>query len=592
MRTPRTDWRGVGSTRFLKRHVLFVGALDEPIERTQRTFIKLSLGLVGGIFLLMLFGWGGCRAYRVWEERQQVRQAASFLTAGKLSSAALSARRALQLNPNSTGGMRVMAELAEKARDRVALDWRRKIVALQPRSTADALALANCAIQFGDIGTAEKTLSSIAQSAGATAEFHATAGRLAKARKNASEAKIEFAQALRLAPNNEGYEMEYALAALELSNKAERDEGLRILERLRHSPTQRAAATRALFADGAAHHHDPIELRDLARELQTYPEALFTDRLLYLDVLRRLNDRQYVRYLTEMEKDASARPADLAALFSWMNSNQMSLVVIDFSRSVSPDVLKQWPVPWALAEAHAKMSDWQGLEKLAASANWGRFDFLRHAYLARAFRSGNNAAAATREWTAATKSAGAQSQSLLLLTRVIYDWGWKNEGIDLLWQLTKYPEVQFEALHTLYQNYTSARDTQGLYRVLSRLNEIDPGDLKVQNNLAQISLLLHVDRDRAIKRATDLYQKDPANPAYVSTYAFALYEKGDVNGALAAMSKLPDDQLRDPALAAYYAIFLAASGDKEKARQYFEQSKQATLLPEEKALVERSAARL
>ncbi|MFN2541283.1 MAG: hypothetical protein ABR514_03820 [Chthoniobacterales bacterium] len=566
--------------------------MDEPIERTQRTFIRLSLGILCGIFLLILFGWGGCRAYRSWEEGQQIRHANAFLSAGKLNSAALSARRALQLNPNSAGGMRIMAELAEKARDRVALDWRRKVVDLQPRSTADAIALANTALQFGDVRTAESSLLNIAERARGTPEFHATAARLAKARKNPAEAKAKFGEALRLAPNVESYQMEYALACLEQPGKDERDEGLRILEKLRHSPTQRAAATRSLLADGAAHHHDAIELRDFARELQSYPEAPFTDRLLYLDLLRQLRDSQYIAYLTQIEKDAAAKPPDLAALFSWMNTNQMSLVVIDFARSVSPDVLKQWAVPWALAEAHAKMSDWQGLEKLAATAKWGRFDYLRHAYLTRAFRGENNVVAATREWTAATKSAAAQSQSLLVLTRVIGDWGWKNEGTDLLWQLAKYPEVQFEALHTLYLQYANARDTQGLYRVLSRLNEIDPGDLKVQNNLAQISLLLHVDLERAIKRATDLYTKDPRNAAYVSTYAFALYEKGDVNGALAAMNKLRDDQLRDPALAAYYAIFLAASGDKEKAREYLEQGKQANLLPEEKALVEQSAARL
>lgn len=569
-----------------------MGTLDEPIERTQRTFIKLSVGILSGIFLLIVFGWGGCRAYRIWEETRQVRQANAFLDSGKLNSAALSGRRALQLNPNSIGGMRIMAELAERARDRVALDWRRKIVALQPRSTPDAIALANAALQFGDIGTAEKTLVNIAPSARSTPEFHATAARLAKARKNPVEAKVELGEALRLAPTSEPYELEYALACLEQPGKEGRDEGLRILDKLRRSPTQRAAATRSLFADGVAHHHDPIGLRDLARELQSYPEALFTDRLLYLDVLRQLHDRQYISYLTQIEKDAATKPVDLAALFSWMNTNQLSLVVIDFARSVSPEILKQWPVPWALAEAHAKMSDWEGLEKLTATANWGRYDYLRHAYLTRAFRGESNAAAATREWTTAIKSAGAQSQSLLMLTRVIYDWGWKNEGIDLLWQLSKYPEVQFEALHTLYLHYTGVRDTQGLYRVLSRLNEIDPGDLKVQNNLAQISLLLHVDLERAMKRASDLYNKDPANPAYVSTYAFALYEKGDVNAALAAMSKLREEQLRDPALAAYYAIFLVASGDKAKARQYLEQGKQANLLPEEKALIERSEARL
>src|SRR5438132_12764195 len=336
--------------------------------------------------LLIVLGWGGCRAWRGWEEHQQVRRATAFLNSGKLNSAALSARRALQLNPNSTGGMRIMAELAERAHDRVAFDWRRKVVELEPRSTADAIALSNCALQFGDIRTAEKSLQNIAQEARGTAEFHAAAARLAKARKNPDQAKMQFGEALRLAPHNDAYQLEYAQTCLELPGKPERDEGLRLLERLRLSPTQRAAATRALFADGAAQRHDPIELRDLARELQSYPEALFTDRLLYLDVLRRLTDPQYIRYLTEMEKDAASKPGDLAALFSWMNTNQMGLVVIDFARTVSPDVLKQWPVPWPLAEAPAKIGAWPDLEKLIGNAKWGHFDFFSHADLTRAFR--------------------------------------------------------------------------------------------------------------------------------------------------------------------------------------------------------------
>jgi predicted Zn-dependent protease len=566
--------------------------LEEPIERTQRTFIKLSLGILAALVLVILLVWGGYHSYQRWEERHQVRRAAVFLENSDFKSAALSARRALQLNANSTGAMRIMAQLAEKARDRVALDWRRKIVQLEPGSTADAIALSNCALQFGDMQTAEKSLVSISGAGKSSAAFHAAAGRLAKARKNPLEAKREFGQTLQLAPGDESYEMDYALACLEQTSAAERAEGLAILEKLRNSPAQRIAATRALFVDGLAHHHDPEELRNLARDLQNYPEASFADRLLYLDVLRQLRDPEYARYLTQIEKDAMVKSADLGALLSWMNMNGMSMVAIDFSKSLPPELLTKWPIPWALAEAHGKLGDWPALEKLTAAGKWGEFEFLRHAYLTRALRGENNAATATREWTDATKTASAQPQSVLMLARMIYDWGWKNESIDLLWQLTKYAEMQLEALRALYLYYQKEHDTQGLYRVLSRLNEIDPGDSKVQNNLAQVSLLLHVDLDRASKRATELYRKEPSDPAYVSTYAFSLYSRGDAKGALDAMGKLRVDQLQDPSLAAYIGIFLAATGDKEKARIYVERGKGADLLPEEKTLLGRAEAAL
>jgi predicted Zn-dependent protease len=562
--------------------------LEEPIERTQRTFIKLLLGILGAIVLVILLAWGGWSGYQRWEERHQVRRATFFIEHADFKSAALSARRALQLNANSTGAMRIMAQLAEKARDRVALDWRRKIVQLEPSSMPDAIALSNCALQFGDMQTAEKSLTGISASGKNTAAFHAAAGRLAKARKNPVEEKREFGQALQLSPENESYQMEYALACLEQTNAAERSEGLAILDRLRSSPAQRMAATRALFVDGAMYHHDPEELHNLAKDLQSYPEAAFTDRLLYLDVLRQLRDREYVSYLTQIEKDAVTKPIDLAALLSWMNMKGMSLVAIDFAKSVPAEVLTKWPVPSALAEAYGRVSDWPALQKLTANGNWGEYEFLRHAYHTRALRGENNPAAATREWTEATKAASAQPQLVLMLARMIYDWGWKNESIDLLWQLTKYAEMQFEALHALYLYYQKGHDTHGLYRVLSRLNEIDPGDVKVQNNLAQVSLLLRVDLERSGKRASELYNNEPSDPAYVSTYAFWLYVKGDSKGALNAMSKLREEQLQDPPLAAYYGIFLAAAGDKEKARQYLERGKQADLLAEEKTLLERA----
>jgi hypothetical protein len=56
--------------------------------------------------------------------------------------------------------------------------------------------------------------------------------------------------------------------------------------------------------------------------------------------------------------------------------------------------------------------------------------------------------------------------------------------------LAKHPEKQREAFQTLYRYYTKTGDSQGLYRVLVRLSELDSGNLDVQNNLAQISLLL------------------------------------------------------------------------------------------------------
>jgi hypothetical protein len=564
--------------------------LEKSVERTQRTFIKLALGIPCGIILSVFVAWGGGQAYQRWEERHLVRRAAAYLSGGDVKSAALSARRALQLNSNSGRAMRIVAQIAEQTRDRGALDWRRKVVELQPHSTQDDLALADCALQFGEINAAGRTLASIDDGGKQTAAFHATAARLAKARQDPAAAKNEWGEAVRLAANDESYQVQFALSCLEQPTASEREQGLALLERLRNSRTQRSAATRSLIVDGVAHRQPVEELRSLARDLQSYPEAIFTDKLLYLRILRQSYDPEYTIYLTKIENEAAVKPDDLAALLTWMNANEISIVAINFARSLPEGALSAWPVPWAMAEAYAKVNDWSALERLTANSNWQQFDFLRRAYLARALRAENKPVATEREWAGAVKNASAQSQSLLLLTRIVFEWGWKNEGLDLLWQLAKYPEGQFEALYTLYLQYTKAGDTQGLYRVLSRLADIDPGNLKVQNNLAQISLLLNADPERARRRAANLYRKEPSNAAYASTYAFSLYAQGDAKNALKVMSRLREDQLQEPPLAAYYGIFLAASGEKAKAREYLELGRQTQLLPEEKTLLDRAEA--
>ena len=132
---------------------------------------------------------------------------------------------------------------------------------------------------------------------------------------------------------------------------------------------------------------------------------------------------------------------------------------------------------------------------------------------------------------------------------------------DLLWALSKHPEKQQDAFAALYQHYAKSADTQGLYRVLVRLSELDSSNLNVQNNLAQVSLLLNANPVEARRVAAEVYHKAPANPAYMTTYAYSLLTQGNAKEALRIMSSLSEAQLSDPTISTYYGICLAANGD-------------------------------
>jgi tetratricopeptide (TPR) repeat protein len=566
--------------------------VEITLQKIERSYIKLSLGILFGFVLLILLSWEGWHFFQAWQAHRLTNRAAAYLKAGDFKSAILAARHAFQLVPEKAAAARVVAEATERSGDRAALDWWRKALELEPESSEDALAVVRCALQIGDLATAEKTLSQFSDRAKQTAVYHAAAAQFAQAKKTTGEAEQHWSKAVELAPNDKSYQLQLAICRLTSSDEARRQSARTTLEGLRRDAKWGAAAVRALILDGVARHQDAEQLRDLSKELQSLPGAVFADKMLYLEILRELRDSEFTANLTKVEKEAPSRASELATLLSWMNKNHMSLLAIDFVKGLPNELAEKWPVPVVMADSYARLGDWAALERLTKNSSWGEFDFMRHACLARAWRSLGKDVAARSEWNTAAREAGTESDRLSALAQTASDWGWNDEAIEVLWSLTRFAEKKTDALHRLYLRYAAANDTPGLYRVLLRLIENDSNDLVAKNNLAQISLLLNAEPAYGRKLAEEVYRHDSSNALYVTTYAYALYAKADVRGAMKVMEKLTEEQLRQPEVSAYYGIFLAGTGDLEKARAYLERGEKARLLPEEKALLDRAKRRV
>jgi hypothetical protein len=565
-------------------------SVEKSVERTQQTFIRILFVILGCIIFLVAMFWGGHDLYVRWEEKRLVRGALVALQHDDLHSASLAARTVLQLKPTSVSAARVMADVAERARDRTALDWRRKVATFEPQSVTDLLALARCALQFDEKETAENALAQVSGDGKVTAEYHATVALLAQGKGETDKEESEWAEAVRLAPNAKEYQLQLGIVRLRSRDSQQHQSGITILQDLRKDPAQRIAATRALITDGVARQEKAAPLLALAKDLQGYPEATWTDRLLYLDFLHQTGDSQFSSYLSELEKTSAANPSNLAVLLWWMNRNNLNLLALDFTKDLPPETFDKWPVPRAMADVYVRLGDWKTLEKKMESANWSDFDFLRHAYLARSLREQDKTAAAEGEWSTALKQASAATtvDGAMTLLGMLKDWRWEPEALNLLWAMTKNPEREVDAMAALYKYYADKGDTADLYRVVQRRCESRPNDEKAQSNRAQLALLLDVDTTRAHEIAESLYRKEPTNSIYAATYAFALYRQSKYQNAVQIMSPLKPEELDRPEVAAYYAIFLAAAGDKQKAAEYFNRSGGASLLPEEKALLQKA----
>ena len=525
--------------------------LQDVNEKIQRSLFKIAAWTLAILILLIGGGIVGHKQYRAWQERRLVAQANALINEGNLKRASLDARRILQINGESLEGTRIMARLSEETNNRAAVDWRRRAADLAQGNVSDLLALARAAIRFNEKPQLDYALKRLPESAKNTAEYHGVAAELATARNEPAEVERHLREAVRLEPNNTEFLLRMGTLQLGSSDAATRAEGKRTLRQLQGDPAKRRDATRRLLID-ALRKGVMDEAVALGRELDSFAERSFTDRLLVLSALHRSIDPAATPLLDELKTEAVGDAERAAELLAWFNGNGMPAAAIAWASQLPPDILSQKAVPIALADSYIAAGDWNGMRAIVKNGNWGPMDYLRDALAARASRE------------------------------------LRDEAIELLWIAAKDPANGDDALQALYTYFAQNGATQDLYRVLLHRQGLRPDDRGVQNNVAQISLLLGLNVERAQKMARDLHESEPTNAVYASTYAFALHAQGDSKKAEKVLSSLSPEQLRQPEIAAYYGIVLAGAGDQARAAEFLDLSEKAGLLPEERALVEKA----
>ncbi|HEY4282474.1 MAG TPA: hypothetical protein VGM62_05365 [Chthoniobacterales bacterium] len=561
--------------------------MDSFHNRDQRTFIKLLIGGLVGFLLFLAIAIGGYRFYNKWEARRQTTRARTYLGWGDTKSAALAGRRAFQLDSANAEACRVLAETAEREGQPAAVEWRRQVTSILPKSTPDAIALARTALQFGQTDIAEAALAKVGPEAEQQTSYHEVEAQLAVTKKDPAAAERHFAEAVRLDPDGKENQLNLAVFQLQSASRETRDRASVLLQRFMDEKPLRVPAARAL-RDYAAQRKDGVALLGITELLYGYPEATFRDRISYLQVLQALGRPESATILTALQNEALTDTSKLVTLLWWMNNNHQAVLAIDWSKQFPAEIANNHLVRLPVADCYVTANDPDGLRQWCKQSSWGDLDFLRHAYLAWAARAMKEDLAFQSEWNSALQAAGSKGEPLLSLEQTAAKWKWKDEAENLLWQLVKDPGKQVVALAELNHYYSEKGDTAQLYRAIARLCEIKPNDDEARNNLANLSLLLNLNVENANTLAEQLYQKAPENAVFASTYAFSLYRKQRYQPAVDVMRKLKPAELEQPAIAAYYAIFLAAAGDREKAAEYLERGSKARLLPEEKALLDKA----
>jgi tetratricopeptide (TPR) repeat protein len=482
-----------------------------------------------------------------------------------------------------------MAELAEAAGAPQALDWRRRIAELSP-TAENKLLLAASALraQQPPFPLTTRILVELAETCKGQAVYHVLAAERALKLGQFSEAEACFQEAARLEPEHPLHQLNVAVLQLRSTNEVRAAAARATLERLAGETNLVLLALRWLTDDSLARKRWADAERFSNRVLEISP-ADWNDQLRHLRVLHESGSPDFEVRLMRTQTVAATNPAAIYRVAAWLNGNGLT----DRSRAWLvglPERLRsEQPVRLALAESYVSLTDWPALELGLKDQQWGEFEFLRLAYLARAAAEQHEENMAEVRWRLAVRQGGARLGALRTLLAMAESWSTslpmrEKAQTEVLWRVVERCPGETWAFEGLIARYAQAGNTLGLHKLYAAGLARAPVDPVAKNNFAATSMLLGLNLSQAYAAAREVYQQHPREPVFASTYAYSLHLQGQTKEALKVFEKFPRETLERPSLALYYAVLLSAQGERDRAARYFALANQASLLPEEKAL--------
>lgn len=540
---------------------------------------------------LLLLGYTSYRGYQVWRQNHLMTMAKGYIAKADIHNTVLCLQQVISINPRNIEACRLMAGLTEAARSPGALVWRQRVLELNPKSFADRLSLVQTAIIFQDYPLAESTLAGVADADKNTAAYQNIAGTAALVAGHPDEAEVYFSTALQLDPSNPVSQVNLAVVRLHGTNELDMAEARIGLQRVilnSTNATLRSQSRRELIIDAMRFHDIPTALEQ-SKELIEQSNSVFADKLLRLDILKKVLSPDFRPTLAAYQREAASDPTKLFDLSNWQVDRLSPADALGWLQSLPPETQTNQPAALLAAQCQLQLQDWKGLQNSLQNQTWpDELEFERHALLARALREQNLEEASVAEWQLALKGAYEKKAPLSSLFRLTVQWKWHSEAEQILWTIVNtYPEEE-SAAQSLRDALISGGRTRPLMQLFSIEQRRNPSNLSLKNDLAMVALLLDAQELKPNELAREAYQQEPTNSSYASTYAFSLYLQGKPADALKVIQQLKPEDLADPGVAGYYGLILKANGDLAGAKTYLNLSSKAQLLPEEQALFDQA----
>ncbi|MDX1953408.1 MAG: hypothetical protein SFY81_14615 [Verrucomicrobiota bacterium] len=541
--------------------------------------------------LLGIGGFFGRKAYKKTVERRLVRETKEYLEQKNWRGASLTLRRSLQLNPHNLEASKMMADLMEASGSPVALDWRVRVVELDPGSSEYRMDWARTAVRLRDFTAASNALSGLSSSARTNVTYHKLMGGLELALSRPEKAESHYAEALRLEPTNQLTLINLATVRLGSTNLTQAAEARGILKSLVTNKATRPMALTRLRAD-ALYRQSTNEAIGYSRELVNEAEISIDEKMDHLRLLSRAGSPEEKPFLENLKEQATKSSAIAYSVGRWITIKQSPAAALAWLKSLPPETSSTEPVPQVMADCLILMKNWPGLLALLESGNWGESEFYRLGLTAMAQRTMGETVAAESSWRKAMRLSTRRLDRLTRLSKVAEAAGMTEERLRVLQEITEsFPKERW-AGEKLAQHFYAAGDTKAIHHVLSKIHSSNPADPSLKNSLAYIRLLLRTDMENAHRMAKEAYQTAPEDSAVITTYAYSLFLNGNGAEAVELLKKLNPESLKNPRTATCYTVINAHTGDKVAAKNFLKKVDGMQMLPEEREILSQASAHL
>ncbi len=537
-----------------------------------------------------LIAAGAVKGYHIVKLNVAIAQGRGEYAHGQYMRATFWAGRALGIDPTNLDAAALLADIYAAQGNPEELPLRMKIAQRLPGDTAVTIEWARSALRYGQRETALHALDTLPQDVkDHSADYHDLMGACAAADSELGLAEAHFEKAVALDPTDPSHRA--TLAAFRLANEPSLDVRAAALRELEAAQTDSGAvslyALRALLAD-ALRTGDRDRAQRFAAKLRAHPQHTFSDELLCLDAI--MPGPDFPAALADLEHRAGSDAQSATETGDWLNAHAMSAETVRWIPTLPESLQENIRVQLTLAQGWLGAGDWKGLQAWLGKRQWGESDYLRRAMLIRCARELGQPWQAG--WDQLAASVDAAPPEGLLLAQLLIGWHWRDEALALLWTAAGKPGTDAKSLEYLWGLYSQTNDTLELMQVATAQIALDPENPTFKNNYAFLSLLLNGASEHALRLAQEASATNPKIPEWAATDAYALHLAGRDIEARKVMENLDPAALKQPGVALYYAIVLAATGDMAKARQSLAKLNESGMLPEEQKLAAALAQQL